>query len=244
MSTISISGMQSPIEAIVQASANEIAINRTHICPFNNECPKEVVAALLGEKCCAICPYAIICSGCAVAISAELKRLGDIAADITRTLKGDQALLASEKERLKQDRQLVTKSIGGWLVRHNFLSKKINSGSYFTGKKSDMLLKHISGTSSGRNVIDRLIETDGISTMTSPKLERDAARLNRKLTALMNKQPEFIEALGDDSPSESEIALQMIRTICSVNKINENQLAKRLTSLQPNLSKVKWFNSL
>ena len=143
-----------------------------------------------------------------------------------------------------QERQLIIKSISGWLVRHNFLKNEINSGNYFTGRKNDKLLKHISGSLSGQNIIDRLIETDGVSTVTSPRLEREASRLNRKLTALMNRQPEVLEALEDYSSSESEISIQLIRTICDVNNITERQLVNRLTSDQPNLPDLKWISAL
>tara|TARA_B100000780_G_C21124623_1_gene455916 strand:- start:3497 stop:5500 length:2004 start_codon:yes stop_codon:yes gene_type:complete len=244
LSAITVNGLKPPIETLIQASATEIAFNRTHICPFNNECPKEVIAALLGEKCCAICPYAIIGEGHAIAISAELKRLGDLSADITRRLKSVKSLLTTEKAQMVQERQLIIKSISGWLVRHNFLKNEINSGNYFTGRKNDKLLKHISGSLSGQNIIDRLIETDGVSTVTSPRLEREASRLNRKLTALMNRQPEVLEALEDYSSSESEISIQLIRTICDVNNITERQLVNRLTSDQPNLPDLKWISAL
>ncbi|EOA9037558.1 hypothetical protein ACIMS2_005003 [Vibrio harveyi] len=244
LSAITVDGIKPPIEVLIHASSNEIAFNRTHICPFNNNCPKEVIAALLGEKCCAICPYAIISTDHAVAISSELKRLGDIASDITRTLKNARGLLKSEKEQLKNDRALTIKSISGWLVRHKFLSKDINSQDYFTGRKNDMLMKHMSSSFSGQNLITRLIESDGVSTMTSAKLEREATRLNRKLTALMNRQPEILENLEKHSASESEIAIHLIKTICELNKINETQLANRLTSLQPTSPMLEWISEL
>ncbi|HIF9276598.1 TPA: hypothetical protein ACX6QZ_000448 [Photobacterium damselae] len=244
LSAISVDGIKPPIEVLIHASSNEIAFNRTHICPFNNNCPKEVIAALLGEKCCAICPYAIISTDHAVAISSELKRLGDIASDITRSLKNARGLLESEKEQLRNDRALTIKSISGWLVRHQFLSKDINSQDYFTGRKSNMLIKHISSSLSGQNLITRLIESDGVSTMTSAKLEREAIKLNRKLTALMNRQPEILKDLEEHSASESEIAIYLIKTICKLNNINEDQLANRLTSLQPTNPTLKWINEL
>ena len=239
MSSIVVNGIKSPIEALVLASANEIAFNRTHICPFNNECPKEVLAALMGEKCCAVCPYAIVSRDHAVAIGAELKRLGDIAADLTKTLKNSRSLTSGEKDRLKQERMIVIKNISGWLVRHNFLSKNINTNDYFTGKKNDMLVKHISSSISGKNIIDRLMETDGISTVTSPRLEREASKLNRKLTALINMQPDVFEKLDSHSASESEVAIQLINSICTANNFNTSELASRLEESNAALSKIK-----
>jgi hypothetical protein len=231
LSAIKVDGYKSPIEALVQASANEIAFNRTHICPFNNDCPKEVLAALHGEKNCGLCPYAIINRDHAVGISAELKRLSDIGCDLTRSMKANN-LVSSEVENIKNDRNFVIKSVSGWLARHQFLSKNIDSEDYYTGKKNNLVLRHISGSKSGQNLINRLVETDGICTMTTPRLERESARLNRKIMAVMNKNPDGITGL-EDFDSESAVALQMIKTICSLNEIKVNQLEAWLESPSP-----------
>ncbi|MDV5097198.1 hypothetical protein RYH74_07830 [Pseudomonas sp. LSJ-87] len=47
------------LDRLIAKEVSELAFNPTHICPFNNICPSEVVA-LFGEKsCCSACPYAI-----------------------------------------------------------------------------------------------------------------------------------------------------------------------------------------
>ncbi|NOI15834.1 hypothetical protein [Vibrio hepatarius] len=240
LSTIKVKGGLPPIEALIKASANQIAFNRTHICPFNNDCPKDVIQALYGEKCCAICPYAIISVKHRVGISAELKRLGDIAFDLTNQVKNGN-LLKSEVEKLKDDRDRVIKSISGWLARHRFLSKNTNSGEYFTRKKHDDQLNHISGTIAGHNLIYRLKEVEGISTLESPKLEREARKVTKKVKALLNTSPNSF-SIEDDNVSDVSVALEMIRTICNLNEINESDLSTQLclpTNLEP-----KWLNAI
>lgn len=46
----------------------------------------------------------------------------------------------------------------------------------------------------------------------------------------MNKNIEAIEILEDNSNSEAEVALRLIKIICNTNKISETQLAKKLTN--------------
>lgn len=244
LSAISISGFISPMEKLSQASSNEVAFNRTHVCPFNNICPREVISALNGEKRCADCPYAIVGYEHAIGISVELKRLGDICADLTHQIKSAKQLMDSEIKELKTSRDLIIKTIAGWTARHQFLSKKINAGEYFVGAKDDMIIKHMKASSSGNNLIKRLIETDGISTMVSPKLERESAKLNRKIMALANKNPEIFQSILEDSSSDAEVAIQIIKTICSVNEINIDQLTEKLAMSPMPLSDIKWINAL
>lgn len=47
------------LDLIRAKDVTEFAFNATHICPFNNICPKEVVHMLGGVNACALCPYAI-----------------------------------------------------------------------------------------------------------------------------------------------------------------------------------------
>lgn len=244
LSSIDVHGLKSPIQTLIQASAHEIAFNRTHICPFNNECPRPVIQALAGEKTCALCPYAIFCEDHAIAISAEVKRLGDICADISYSLKNSDQLMESEVSKLKLERAQVIKSISGWLVRHKLLAKKINSGEFYVGAKDDLIIKHVSGSSSGSNLLKRLIETDGVSTMTSAKLERESLRLNRQLMALANKNPEALESQSDYHNSAPQVAVQMIKTLCNVNDISLNQLSGILENPAPSVAQIGWVESL
>jgi hypothetical protein len=244
LSAISISGFISPMEKLSQASSNEIAFNRTHICPFNNDCPKEVISALNGEKRCAECPYAIIGYEHSIGISVELKRLGDICADITLQIKSGEQLLDSEIKELKKSREVIIRAISGWAARHQFLANRINAGEYFVGNKDEMMIKHISGSSSGNNLLKRLIETDGISTMVSPKLEREAAKLKRQIMALANKNPDFFQSVELDDARNSEVAVQMIKSICRLNEIDIYQLSEKLNDPKIQISEIKWINAL
>ncbi|WP_318419108.1 hypothetical protein [Photobacterium leiognathi] len=240
LSAIKIHGMSSPIESLRQAPKEQIAFYRTHICPFDSICPNEVLQALQGEKCCAICPYAIISTQHAVGISAELKRLGDIAYDLTQQI-NDTNLLKREIEDIKKTRNIIIKSISGWLVRHNFLVNKINSKDYFIENKNNLQLHHISGSIAGKNILFRLKEVEDISTLQSPKLQREARHITRKLKMLLNTSPNDFN-VDDESKNEISTALEMTKIICNLHGINEVDLVSQLDF--PIENTPKWITKI
>lgn len=51
--------MDTGLDRIIAREVSEFAFNPTHICPFNNTCPKEVIDLLGEPHHCSACPYAI-----------------------------------------------------------------------------------------------------------------------------------------------------------------------------------------
>ena len=47
------------LDRIIAREVSELAFNTTHICPFNNTCPKEVLDLFGEPNCCSACPFAI-----------------------------------------------------------------------------------------------------------------------------------------------------------------------------------------
>ncbi|TPV62019.1 hypothetical protein FJ444_01770 [Aestuariibacter sp. GS-14] len=237
LSHINTNNLTSPLDAFRQANRDQIAINRTHICPYNNNCPKDVIILLQGKKNCSICPYAILCHANKVGISAELKRLGDHSVEITKELSSEN-LLEIERENLRILKDEVINQIGGWLVRHNFLSKNKDNGSFYIGGSSEKHLNHIKNLSSSNNLMGRLIESQGVSTLQSETLKRQARQLTRRIKSILNKHPNMF--VSDTSEGDDvTVALHMIKTICDVHDIEESTLVESLTS--PNPIEVEWI---
>ena len=51
--------MDTGLDRIIAKEVSELAFNPTHICPFNNTCPQEVIDLFSESHCCSACPYAI-----------------------------------------------------------------------------------------------------------------------------------------------------------------------------------------
>lgn len=47
------------LDRIIAKETSELVFNPTHICPFNNTCPREVLELLGEPNCCSACPFAI-----------------------------------------------------------------------------------------------------------------------------------------------------------------------------------------
>lgn len=51
--------MDTGLDRIIAKEVSELAFNSTHICPFGNTCPQEVIDLFSEANCCSACPYAI-----------------------------------------------------------------------------------------------------------------------------------------------------------------------------------------
>lgn len=51
--------MDTGLDRIIAKEVSELAFNPTHICPFDNICPQEVIDLFGESNCCSACPYAI-----------------------------------------------------------------------------------------------------------------------------------------------------------------------------------------
>ncbi|MNJ15424.1 hypothetical protein D3C77_96710 [compost metagenome] len=71
MSLMAVKDGKNGIDIIRAKESTSFAYNSTHICPFNNLCPKEVLAMFSMPNVCSLCPYAIRGVGHLPAISAE-----------------------------------------------------------------------------------------------------------------------------------------------------------------------------
>ncbi|WP_095498389.1 hypothetical protein [Paraferrimonas haliotis] len=240
LSHIEVSNNISPLEALKNASSQQLAFNRTHICPFNNDCPKEVISLLNGQKNCSICPYALFCKDHAVGISAELKRLGDISAEVSKKIEHPN-LFEREKQGLKRELNYLIQAIAGWYARHVFLAKKINSEEFFTGKADEKLIVHVKSSSLGENLLNRLVESHDVPTLQSEKLKRSAAQITRKIKALLRTSPDVFIAESNEA-DELSVALQMIKTICEFNNIEVGEIMEALAS--PQAINVKWLEAI
>ena len=125
-----------------------------------------------------------------------------------------------------------------------FLSKEINRQDFYTGQKDKKLIRHISGSTEGQNVINRLIETNGISSLTSPKLERQARALKHKIRALLNRSPDLFNNSEFSPENDIDVTLQLIKVICRTSNISEQELSSVLENNEIKLIKPEWLELL
>ncbi|MBB1441518.1 hypothetical protein H5202_23475, partial [Shewanella sp. SG41-4] len=74
------------LSALRLATASDLAFNRTHICPFNNKCPRSIVIEI-GEFSCSNCPYTVTTTNHIPAIAGEIRRLSEPLVSANKKLK-------------------------------------------------------------------------------------------------------------------------------------------------------------
>lgn len=87
ISLIGVKEDQTGVEVLRAQRHTGLAYNTTHICPFRNRCPLEIVKSLGAGRPCALCPYAIRGVAHLPAISAEKDKCKEHMIAIVRKLK-------------------------------------------------------------------------------------------------------------------------------------------------------------
>jgi hypothetical protein len=224
----------------IQLSAtnpSDIAINHTHICIYENNCPPEILDSLQGKKNCAVCPVSIGTPHDGIAIAAQIKYHVDNISDINELLK-DESLINAEKTSLMLARADELTLACSWFVRHKFLvSEAEKHSNYYVledgGEKVRKKLKYMMSSSESEEIHSRLMETKSAPSLQSNKLKQTAARLSRKLVRIIEN--------GDiDIPDVKpvEVALSLIGKVAAAHGIPESKLNELIkeSGNNPNLS--------
>ncbi|TON06240.1 hypothetical protein CGH64_25105, partial [Vibrio parahaemolyticus] len=116
-------GSEIALQRLKESGGRGLAINYTHICPFDNKCPDEVVAEY-GRMNCHDCSAACITSHNAIAIGAAAHKALDEAREY-------QAMILHSTNRNEQS-QLEAKSreqiyiASSWITKHSYIRQNPN----------------------------------------------------------------------------------------------------------------------
>ncbi|WP_420598313.1 hypothetical protein [Neptuniibacter sp.] len=201
---------------------SDIAINRTHICPFNNECPSGIEGIDPIRKNCALCPVSISTKFDAPAIGARIKYLCDKIKEINEKL-SHAGLIPSEIDVLSKERFNLLDEASSWYVRHNYLNSLIKDDGVLTlsGGDSHILkqLKYIEPKNESEAIIARMHEVSNDPMLQSDTLKKVASRLSRKLLRKLKDETFVIP-----EANEVQVALSMINKIAHANDLSIEEL--------------------
>ncbi|MAB50393.1 hypothetical protein [Marinobacter sp.] len=185
-------------EEYKRAPDREISVNRTHICPYSNVCPKKIRAILDGQKLCGICPAALSFPSDAPAIAATIRKIGDQIADLSTSINSNE-LTKSERGDFQEKRMRLISEFSSWMVRHDQLIQMTNGeillGEDGTEHYREKLVYHKPGVywSVEKKNIWRIIETSDAKTLQSNRLKITAQRYARDMISKIN--PELMERI-------------------------------------------------
>jgi hypothetical protein len=184
-----ISESDNGIAALKAKKHTQLAYNATHICPFDNTCPAEVIKNFGLDKPCTLCPYAIRGAMHLPAINAEkfkymemMQEYGEKIRDYKK--RPSTAVIKADIEELESQYDL--------LIRDAFALEAIEQQLYhLRDSRTDSLMAEDSDTvknlyadlnlSESEHLIKRLIDVQCFPHLDSPSLQRRFAHMRLKL---------------------------------------------------------------
>lgn len=181
--------LTSGLNDIVNQSS-QISFNWTHICPFGNRCPNDVISEI-GEGNCHLCPKAIISKHNGPGIAARLKFL----IDELKSLKKQRAMdgmSQADKEQMSIKIKIKANEASCWYVRLNYINENMD---LIVGDKEGVIehLVYTKPSTLTEGLLARLVEVANIPALQSDELRKKAVRLSRNLMSKMD--PDLIDKI-------------------------------------------------
>jgi hypothetical protein len=178
------------IELIRAKEVTELAFNATHICPFNNICPREVADMFNNTNVCALCPYAIRGVDHLPAISAEKDKFKELMVGVLQMIaelmkRKPENRSETDLEKLEQEHDhfarqaVVLEAIEMQLVE----MANSNQTSALIVQKKEEVLGHYArfALKDEAKLLKRLIDVQNFPDATSPDLDCRLAHLRAVL---------------------------------------------------------------
>lgn len=207
----------SGLAALHSGSASALAFNRTHICPFNNNCPRSIIAEI-GKHECSICPFTITTTNHIPAIAAEIRSKSDLLKVMKHKL-DIETLNEIDRSRLELDRNRLLREVTNWYVRLKVISNNPD-GLFIMSPDGKTRLFHDTPVTSDISTLQaflrRLNEVKGVELLQTESLKIQSLRFMRLAEININKVdwesvPEF---------NEIDAAYNYFLTLCEVNAID------------------------
>lgn len=222
MSLSRVKGAKSGIDIIRAKESTTPAYNATHICPFNNICPKEVAEMFGITNVCAICPFAIRGVDHLPAISAEKDKYKELMVGVLQMI--DDLLQRKpenrnevELEKLEREHDHFARQAVVLEAIEMQLVEMANSGqrNELVVQKKEEIIGHYQRTTVGDNekLLKRLIDAQNFPDLTSPDLD---CRLAYLRSVLLMQSGDLKEHLGIQYRSSGTVATQLAGQISSM----------------------------
>lgn len=197
------------LDLLIAQKFTELAYNTTHICPFANKCPVEIVKALGNTRPCAVCPYAIRGIMHLPAISAEKDKYKELMAGVSTKLKvyigrDHKSRDLQEIENLNAEHDFYTReALALEAVEQQLyeLHKSGNAQSFIVQGKEDLVCHferiELDG---GGALMKRLVDVLAWPNATSPDLDLRLANVRAKLL-MHDGRPEELLKIPEGPPA-------------------------------------------
>lgn len=199
------------MDILLAKNFTELAYNSTHICPFGNKCPVEVVKDFGYQQPCAVCPYAIRGVMHIPAISAEKDKYKELIVSVLEKVKQ-----VVSRNACSQDVQLIE----NLNAEHDHYAREAcaleateqqlykmhqrgDVGSFIVKGKAELVTHFEKVKVAGsEGIMKRLVDTLAWPNVTSPTLDLDFAHLRARLLMHDGKLDELLKVTGGTPASQ------------------------------------------
>ncbi len=206
---------QNGLDLLIAKKFTELAYNATHICPFANKCPVEVIKMLGNSRPCAVCPFAIRGVMHLPAINAEKDKYKELMVGVVAKLKvyisRDQKFRdIQEIENLNAEHDFYAREAFAFeAVEQQLyeLHKTGNSNSFIVQAKEE-LTTHFERIEldSGSALMKRLVDVLAWPSATSPELDLRFANVRNRLLMHDGRLEELLK-IPDGPPAPQLFSL-------------------------------------
>ncbi|EIO5872160.1 hypothetical protein RII72_003800 [Vibrio parahaemolyticus] len=177
-------GSGDALRTLKESGGQELAINHTHICPYDNKCPEEVINEH-GRLNCHECAHACITSHHKVAIAAAARKALDEAKEYTAMLM--LSTNGSEKSYLEMKFHEQVRIASHWLTRHQFIHQNPDKFVISGGEALEQY-QYTSDEDISNSLIAQLRTVNGTPTLQSSHLKRMATVVATKIRTQLQRQ--------------------------------------------------------
>jgi len=228
------------LDVLRETACADIAFNKTEICPYGNNCPRDVIKELKGLRRCSLCAYAVRFIDHLPAVMVKKRQIADAVDALGGVLSGDTKTLYAkytpgELDLLEGDRARLCEDLTGWILNEEALEimrQRLSSGQdhrEWTVQRPEIIerdLRRVSvQTSESEYLLARLGECIAFPTLESPQVRARFDVLRRELLARSGNIREAFSSTAVDPALE---CAGMLRTIIESRGYTLSQIAALL----------------
>ncbi len=233
---------KSGVDVLIEESNVKLAFNKTEICPYNNNCPSDLIKELKGIRRCGVCPFAVRSIDHLPAIAVKKRQMMELLEEIENKL--SEASSDSEKytieelDSIEEERQRITEELLGWIVSEEMLeanrkrlSEKSKSNQYVV-KKPEILIENLQQVSSKENDVEylltRLSDCETFPGLDTPIVRAKFDLLRRQLLARLG---DFKNAFDMKLPvNPSQECLGLLKEVVNRYGLTQKQTVELLST--------------
>jgi len=209
----------------------QLAFNSTHICPFNNSCPAEVVKKFGLDKPCTVCPYAIRGVVHLPALNAQKFKFVELMEEYGAKIKEYKkrpktGVIQSEIEGLEAEYDRLTRDSFALEAIEYQLYRMRDAGDQPYIAQDTQTIKNLYENlelDESEHLIKRLIDVQCFPDLDSPNIQRKFARLRYKL---MMSTGDLSGLLEDREESDHALLASQLHSMMSVNELSIREVFK------------------